>query len=88
MLAKRNIKVYRDRESNPSSALEADVKVKLSLCLTRYDAMKTYGVSALNESERSASGPGCFTPRERVHGNHCSGGRMGSTAGVDAVAKT
>jgi hypothetical protein len=52
------------------------VKVKLSLCLTKHNAMKTYwGVegllqaflaSALVGGEWSASRPGRFTPRERA----------------------
>jgi hypothetical protein len=50
-------------------------KVKLSLCLTMYHAMKTYGrvvtylhaflTSALDRREWSASRPSCFTPGER-----------------------
>jgi len=50
------------------------VKVKLSLCLTKYHAMKAYWVwrygfthsliSALDGGEWSASRPGRLTPRE------------------------
>jgi len=37
-------------------------KVKLSLCLAKHHAMKTYaGVSALHGSELTASRPGRFT---------------------------
>jgi hypothetical protein len=56
------------------------IKIKLSLCLTNYYAMKAYvGVdvqihifltSALAGGEWSASRPGRFTPGERVPGIH------------------
>jgi hypothetical protein len=59
------------------------VKVKLSLCLTKHHAMKTYlGVevklhafltSALDAGERSASRPGLFTLRVKAPGTHWIG---------------
>jgi hypothetical protein len=41
---------------------------------------------ALDE-ERSASRPGCFTPRERSPGTHRIGGCVGLRAGLDAVVR-
>jgi len=69
------------------------VKVKLSQCLTKHDAMKTYywgiGVelhafltSALDGSEWSASRPGSFTP-----GTHWMGGWVGLRAVLETVVK-
>jgi hypothetical protein len=62
-------------------------KVKLSLCLTKHYAMKTYGwvdvqihvllSSALVRDEWLASRPGRFIPRIRVPGTHWIGGRVG-----------
>jgi hypothetical protein len=56
------------------------VIVKLSLCLTKYHTMKTYGelvgwphvflTSALEGGERSASHPGRFIPGVRAPGTH------------------
>jgi hypothetical protein len=43
--------------------------------------------SALDGGERSASRPGCFTPRERVLGTHWIGGWVGPRAFLDAVVK-
>jgi hypothetical protein len=70
-------------------------KVKLSLCLTKHHAMKTFwgnGViaprnltSALDGGEWSASRPGRFTPRERAPGTHWIGGWLGPRAGLDTV---
>jgi hypothetical protein len=70
---------------------------KLSLCLTKYHAMKTIGgvevqlhaflTSALDGGEWSASHPGCFTPGERAPGTHCIGGGVGSRAILDMVVK-
>jgi hypothetical protein len=68
-----------DRLSRRCDHIMGDLKVKLSLCLTKHHAMKTYwGVEAylhafltqaLDGSEWSASSPGSFTPRERAPGN-------------------
>jgi hypothetical protein len=73
------------------------VKVKLSLCLTKHHAMKTYwGVEvylheflapALDGGEWSASLPGLLTPRERAPGSHWIGGWVGPRAVLDAVVK-
>jgi hypothetical protein len=72
-------------------------KVKLSLCLTKHHAMKTYwGVevqlhafltSALDGGEWSASRPGRFTPREKAPFTHWIGGSVGPRADLDAVVK-
>jgi hypothetical protein len=72
-------------------------KVKLSLCLTKHHAMKTYWgmevqlhaflTSALDGSEWSASRPDRFTPRKRVPGTHWTGGWVGPRAVLDAVMK-
>jgi hypothetical protein len=43
--------------------------------------------SALDGGEWSASGTGCFTPRERAPGTHWIGGSVGPRAGLDAVSK-
>jgi hypothetical protein len=72
------------------------IKVKLSLCLTKHHAMKTYwGVevqlhaltSALDGGEWLASRPGRFTPRERAPGTHWIGGWVGPRAILDTVVK-
>jgi hypothetical protein len=73
------------------------IKVKLSLCLTKHHAMKTYWgveiqlhallISALDGGEWSASRPGCFTPRERALGTHWIGGWVGPGAVLDPVVK-
>jgi hypothetical protein len=73
------------------------LKIKLSLCLTKHHAMKTYlGVegqlhafltSALDGGEWSASRLCRFTPSERAPGTHWIGGWVGSRAFLDAVAK-
>jgi hypothetical protein len=68
---------------------------KLSLCLTKHHAMKTYwGVEvklhALTlplDGEWSASRPSRFTPRERAPRTHWIGGWMGPKADLDAVAR-
>jgi hypothetical protein len=56
-----------------------NVKVKLSLCLTKHYAKKAYGgvdvlTSALAGGEWSASCPGHFSPGERAPGTHWIGG--------------
>jgi hypothetical protein len=73
------------------------IKVKLSLCLTKYHAMKTYWewryssthslTSALDGGEWSASRPGRFTLMERAPITHWIGGWVGSRAILDAVVK-
>jgi hypothetical protein len=73
------------------------VKVKLSLCLTKYHAVKVYeGVvvqlhafltSAVDGDEWSASRPGRFTLGERTSGTHFIGGWASPRAGLDAVMK-
>jgi hypothetical protein len=71
-------------------------KVKLSLCLTKQHAMKTYwgsgGIAAriLELGTRwrwSASLPGRFTPRERSPGTYWIGGWVGPRAVLDAVVE-
>jgi hypothetical protein len=73
-----------------------DIKVKLSLCLTKHHAMKTYcGVevylhalaSALDGGEWSVPRPGRFTHSERMPGTHLIGGWMGPRAGLNSVSK-
>jgi hypothetical protein len=58
--------------------------------------MKTYGewsyssailVWALDESERSASLPGCLTLGERAPGAHWIGGWVGFKGGLDSTEK-
>jgi hypothetical protein len=71
-------------------------KVKLSLCLYKYHAMKAYWgsgdivprilTSALHGGEWSASHSGRFTPRERAPDTHWIGGWVGPRAGLDAPA--
>jgi hypothetical protein len=68
------------------------VKVKLSLCLTKSHAMKTYGrvavqlqallTSVLDGGEWSASQPGRLTPRERTPGTHRIGIWVGPRTGL------
>jgi hypothetical protein len=43
--------------------------------------------SALDGGERSASGPGRFTPEMEAPGTYWIGGWVGPTAGLDAVVK-
>jgi hypothetical protein len=72
--------------------------VKLSLCLTKYHAMKTYWglevevhalTSALGGGEWSASRPGRFTPAVSYSDIHWIGGWAGPRAGLDTeVAST
>jgi hypothetical protein len=67
-----------------STPYDRKVTIKLSLCLTRHHAMKTYSgsegivhaflTSALDGGEWSASRPSHFTPRERASGTHRIGG--------------
>jgi hypothetical protein len=76
-----------------SKPLPTQVNVKLSLCLTKHHAMKTYWgwrysythslTSALDGSEWSVSRPGRFTPRERAPGAHWIGGWVGPRAILD-----
>jgi hypothetical protein len=73
------------------------VKVKLSLCLTKHHAVKTYGgvevqldafvTLVLDRSEWSASRLGHFTSRETAPGTQSVGGWVDPRAGMDAVAK-
>jgi hypothetical protein len=72
------------------------VKVKMSLWLTKHQAMKALGSggmaphildSTLNGGEWSASRPGRFTPRKRAPGKHWIGGWVGPTAVLDMVVK-
>jgi hypothetical protein len=80
-----------------ASAYHDTKKVKLSLCLTKHYAMKTYWewryssthslTSTLDGGEWSASRPGRFTPKERAPGTHWIGGWVGLRAGLDAVVK-
>jgi hypothetical protein len=75
------------RKSTIILCLKVKVKVKLSLCLTKHHAMKYWEwrcrsthslITALDESECSASRTGRFTPRERTPGTHWIGDWVGS----------
>jgi hypothetical protein len=73
--------------SNYALQSAVNVKVKLSLCLTKHHAMKAYwGMHPLNSArdgdEWSASRPGRFTLREAVPVTHWRGDWVGSRAGV------
>jgi hypothetical protein len=80
-----------------SSVRSVKVKVKLSLCLTKHHAMKTYWGSGCIAPLILDLGtrwrwvviftPGRFTPRERAPGTHWMGGRVGLGAVLDAVVK-
>jgi len=68
------------------------VKVKLSLCLSKHHAVKTYGgaevllptlTSVLDGGEWSTSHPGRFTPS-----THCMVDWVGPSAVLDAVSKS
>jgi hypothetical protein len=69
----------------------------LSLYLTKYHAMKTYGgvevwphaflTSALGEGEWLASWPSRFTPRERAPSTHWIGGWVAHRASLDTMLK-
>jgi hypothetical protein len=73
------------------------VKVKLSLCLTKHHAMKTYyrsgGIAPriLDLGSRwrwvVSFTPGRFTPRERAPGTHWIGAWVGPRTVLDAVVK-
>jgi hypothetical protein len=62
--------------------------MKLPLCLTKHQAMKTYWgmVSALDGGEWSASCAGRFNPREISPDIHWIGGWVGPIAGLDTVS--
>jgi hypothetical protein len=72
------------------------VKVNLSVLKLRVTPWRHIGgvniwphvflTSALDGSERSASRPGRFTPRERVHGTHWI--RCWATVGLDVMVKS
>jgi hypothetical protein len=72
-------------------------KAKLSLCLTKYHAMKTYWewryisthflTSALDESEWSVSRSDHFAPSERAPSTHWIGGWVDPRAVLDTVVK-
>jgi hypothetical protein len=74
-----------------------EVKVKLSLCLTKHHAMKTYGesggiaprifTSTRDGGELSALRSGRSNPRERAPGIRCIGGWVGPRAVLDTVVK-
>jgi hypothetical protein len=75
-----------------SSPVPVKLKAKLSLCLTKYHSMKTYGgvdvwvraflTSAQDGSEWSASRPGRFTPRYPLNRMLC-----GPQSRLDALAR-
>jgi hypothetical protein len=89
--------LHRDTRLVSSTSDVFKGKVKLSLCLTKHHAMKTYwGVevklhdsltSTLEGGEWSVSRPSRFTPRERAPGTHWIGGWVGPGAVLDAVVK-
>jgi hypothetical protein len=70
--------------------------VKLSPCLTKHHATKTYGwmeiqlhaflTLALDGDEWLASQPGRLNPRERAPGAHWIGGWLDPRVGLDAIA--
>jgi hypothetical protein len=72
-------------------------KVKLSLCLTKHYAMKTYEAmhvniyafltSALVGGEWSATRPGLFAPRERAPCCNLIGGCLDPRASLDNIKK-
>jgi hypothetical protein len=72
-------------------------KVELSLCWTKYHAMKTCGVvevyihafltSELDWGEWSSSRSGFFTPGGRAPGIHRTGGWVGPRGELDTMAK-
>jgi hypothetical protein len=72
-------------------------KAKLSLCITKHYAMKTYGgvdiethvflTSALVGSGWSASRPSRLTPREKAPCAHSIEGWVGPRAGLDDMEK-
>jgi hypothetical protein len=76
---------------------QVKINAILSLCLTKYHAMKMYWVvetylhafltSALDGCEWSASQPGHFTLRERAPSTHWIGGWVGPIGGLNAVTK-
>jgi len=49
--------------------------------------LQAFSCSALGGGVWSASRPCLFTPGERIHGSHWTGGCVGHRAGLDAVAK-
>jgi hypothetical protein len=71
--------------------------LKLSLCLTKHYAMKTYGewryrctyssTSALDGGEWSASCPSRFIPGERTPDTHWIGGWVGPRTGLEGTEK-
>jgi len=72
------------------------IKVNLSLCLTKYYAMKMSGgvevlhvfwTSEPDGSEWSASRRGRFIPGERIHGTNWVGGWVIPRVCLDAVAR-
>jgi hypothetical protein len=68
-----------------SLSMTSRCKGKLSLCLTKYHAMKTYG--RVDEGEWSVSRSGRFIPGEGAPGTHRIGSWAGLRADVDVVAK-
>jgi hypothetical protein len=84
------------RRHNPEHLDLKSLKVKLSLCLIKHHAMKTYwgsrGIAPriLDLGTRwrwSASRPGCFIPRKRAPGTHWIGGWVGPRDVQDTVVK-
>jgi hypothetical protein len=80
-----------------TSSVVIIIRYKLSLFLTKNNAMKTYCgwwyrcmhslASALDGGEWSASRPGHFTPRKRAPTTPWIGGWVGPRASLDTVAK-
>jgi hypothetical protein len=84
----------------PRLIILLELKVKLSLCLTKHHIKKTYIflnkeevllhaflTSALDRSEWSASCSSRFIPEVRAPSIHCTRGWVGLRAGMNAVAK-
>jgi hypothetical protein len=70
---------YSQSFTNNTNSLK--VKVNFSLCLIKHHVIKIYG------DRRHSFTLRLLYPRDRACGIHWTGGRVGSTAGLDAVTK-